>query len=535
MLGSDHAAVVKVLADRVREQLPLLIMLDGLDERPPGVAEAFVRLAEQMRTDSGNVALLFSARWRPEQALDANLRADIFEVLRLTPDRAEELMARYFEAAGVGPSRDAAKTALDHFAGSDLWRDVAGNPMSLLLFAPAVQSLAPEIRSSGMDPAGQMLRVLLRRRESTRALADQPFWEWPIGHIAVHMVQKGIQQIDSLSLHEELQMAYAHLQARYPRCALVQSPDYGFDRYAMLMLECGLLRLRVAGTTLTAGQPLQYDFFSDQIRDWLSASAIVGGWSPQSSEAMSSFIDSEDHTVRGDRRDQLLELICLAEPGTAASRLDQLMTYDNDFSLATVLQAMASGRAPHAGHDDGLIERVVARIRQGNAGDRELLLAFAADYGPPHRIPRPWGVISGLWLNLPANRPSDFSLIVQRGWLGVGAYVAEIDRRIRGEDGGDACAAMFEVLEFAFSISPYPLNEIERTALEAIAASIAAQLVSRGQPRGLCRLGVELDLSRAGGWTAMDRGGRGRIGRPCCTCWLIRGRRTWPNCPPRTY
>ncbi len=481
MLGPDHAALASVLAERVRQQMPLLILLDGLDERPAEVSRGFLRLIDQMRTDSGNVAVIFSARWRPEQAMDANLRADIFEVGRLTPDMAEKLISGYLAAAGVEASDIVAKAALGRFAASHVWRDVIGNPHSLLLFTPGLWTHGPISATATVDPAGQMLRALLRRREATRGLADQACWEWPIGHVALHMLSHGLQQIDSLALSEQIQRAYDHIRARHPHCGLLHSPDYSCDCYAKAMLECGLLRLRIDSGPPSAGHPSQYDFFSDQVRDWLAASAIAGGWSPESGREMNNFIHDKSGNVRSDRRDQLLELIAVSTPEVAIARLDELMRLDSDANLAAVLLAMARGRAPSSHHDNILIDRIAARTGSNSIEiDRELLLALAAEFGAPHLKPTAWAIIAGLWLNLSGTRRSDFSVIVQRGWLDVEAYVEGIRARVGGTDGADACAAMFEVLEFAFSVSPYALNEKQNAALESVVRAIAANLVAGG-------------------------------------------------------
>lgn len=483
----DSASVLRALEDHLGGDGDTLLILDGLDELPDrGAVLSIMEVVSHAQRVHPRLRLLLSARWEFGRARDLNLQAQEVEIMGLLSWQRLRLLEAMFEKAGKPDARQRAREVSDTLQRTTRLTEVAGTPMFLELFAP-------DLLQRGWNPSDdelqrQLIRILFERRPLSRALPDLSGWLRPAGHVAVYMLNHDLQRIDEHTLYGEVQRAFSFIGKSFPIGRHIDA-----DGYCATLIASGLLRERSRRGT---GEQFEediphYDFVLDELKDWLTAAAMMNGWSPDGfgldenpEDIFRALIRPDAGGVQREQRGIVRRALATMREPVARWILDRLVVLadvpaQGQETLTLVFQVMQAGRAPSADYAWQSVRRCCAETQPGKAPvlREEIFAALRDAFGGPERRPTAWGTILGLYARgLSCAQPDIHTRIGQQGWLTDPGLAGPVIDRIRGDHPLDACAAMFEVLEWAFLSPPHLPTAEEGEVIAEIAGLIAGHL-----------------------------------------------------------
>lgn len=477
-LGDAALALPEAILGHIRGHGDTLLLIDGLDEiTDQTMARIIVDMIDQSQRAYPRIRVMMTSRWSQGRLVRGSFRALEVELSDLSIAQRDQMLCVLYAHAGAARPEERARAFAEQIARAPILLQATRLPLFLELLAADLGVSSRALDSFDDSLAQALLNVLIERRTATSGLRDISGWERPAGHIALRTLQSNTAAMDRQFLSFELDRAFDFLG---------QTVEIGrqsnSDAYRRAMIDSGLLRNR----PLPPGyhHEAQYDFVIDEIRDWLGVSAMFGNWSPDSGgqspdadKAIHALLGSIEARIPFPRWDQL-RLMLLEMPEPAARRfLDRAVSEPDN--LAFIFQVMQHGRAPGGQQAWEAVRQCCALVAPGDTPEtsEEIFAKLREDFGGPELHPKAWGTILGLYGDrLPGASRSLHSAIDQRDWLQEPTLVDDIRARIAGTDPLAACAAMFEVLNWAFATQPYVLQAAERRTLEGIVRIILPHL-----------------------------------------------------------
>ncbi|MEQ6334722.1 NACHT domain-containing protein, partial [Sphingobium sp. MK2] len=469
-LGDTALTLPEAILSHIRSHGDTLLLIDGLDEiTDQAMARLIVDMIDQSQRAYPRIQVMMASRWSQGRLVRGSFRALEVELSDLSIAQRDRMVSVLYAHAGVAQPDERAREFAEQISRTPILLQATRLPLFLELLAADLDLSGRALDFHDDSLARALLNVLIERRAATSGLRDISGWERPAGHIALRALQSTGAAVDGPFLSFELDRAFDFLG---------QSVEIGrqsnSDAYRRAMIDSGLLRNRPLPPDYY--HEAQYDFVIDEIRDWLGVSAMFGNWSPDSGgqspdadEAIHALLGSIEARIPFARWDQL-RLMLLEMPEPAARRFLDRATSEPD-NLAFIFQVMQHGRAPGGQQAWEAVRRCCALVAPGDTPEtsEEIFARLREDFGGPELSPKPWGTILGLYGDrLPGASRSLHSAIDQRDWLQEPTLVDDIRSRIAGADPLAACAAMFEVLNWAFATQPYVLQAAERRTLEGV-------------------------------------------------------------------
>jgi transcriptional regulator with XRE-family HTH domain len=453
-----------------------LLLVDGLDEGEDLAARRLVDLIDTAQQAHPAISVILASRWSRGRLIRSRIPAEEVEVLDLDAEGRRLLLGRLYARAGADDPDAFTKSLLETLGGSPILLQASRTPLFLELLAANLAGPKPRLPPADETLARALLTVLFDRRPTPATLLDLIGWERPAAHVALSMLAPDIDTIDRPHLYAELRRAFDHLGPSVP-IAHRSDPE----QYSNAMIDSGLLRAEPLAWGLA--RDTRYDFAFEAIKEWLAVTALFENWSPDGfgsnsdgDQIVRALLGALDRPIPFSSRDRL-RLALLTMPEKAATRLlDRIIAVpDADQNLTFTFQVMQAGRAPGRAAAWEAIQRCCAILMPTGEPEvrTEIFALLCEDFGGPEEHPVPWGTILGLYAgNLPGAARALHTSIDRRGWLLEPLLVDTILSRIGGGDPLDSCAAMFEVLDWAFSVPLYVPNDAERAMIERIAAAV---------------------------------------------------------------